>query len=76
MVDGVLASCYASFHHDLAHITMTPIVWFPKIMEGIFGDENGFQGYVQMADDLGHRVLPKKQYYENMIYFPSKNLLN
>ena len=25
MVDRVLASCYAFFDHDLAHITMTPI---------------------------------------------------
>ena len=36
MVDGILASCYASFDHDLAHIAMTPIQWFPEIIEGIF----------------------------------------
>ena len=24
VVDGVLASCYASFDHDLAHIAMVP----------------------------------------------------
>ena len=28
VVDGVLASCYASFDHDLAHITMAPIQLF------------------------------------------------
>ena len=25
VVDGVLASCYASFDHDLAHFVMTPM---------------------------------------------------
>ena len=58
MVDGVLASCYPSAHHDLAHIGMTPIRWFLKIFEWIFGDENGFQGYVRMCEELGMWVIP------------------
>ena len=53
VVDGVLASCYLSTHHDITQITMAPIVWDTKIMEGIFGDENGFQGYVRMVEELG-----------------------
>ena len=67
MIDGVLASCYPSAHHDLAQITMTPITLFPNIMEGIFGDENGFQGYVRMVEDLSLWVLPKEPDYGNMI---------
>ena len=67
VLDGVLASCYPSAHHDLAQITMTPIAWLPKIMEGIFGDENGFQGYVRLVEDLSLWVLPKGPDYENMI---------
>ena len=61
VVDGVLASCYPSAHHDLAHIAMTPIRWFPKISGWIFGDENGILGYVQMAEDFGLWAIPKEQ---------------
>ena len=60
VVDSVLASCYPSAQHDLAHIAMAPIIWFPKIFEWIFGDENGIQGYVKMAEDLGLWILPKE----------------
>ena len=31
VVDGVLASCYAFADHDLAHIGITPMRWFPDI---------------------------------------------
>ena len=33
VVDGVLASCYGSFNHDVAHIIMAPMRWFPGTME-------------------------------------------
>ena len=58
VVNGVLASCYASFHHDLAHIAMTPIRWFPGIIEWIFGDNNGSPAYVDIVGDLGRLLLP------------------
>ena len=29
IVDGVHASCYGSFNHDLAHMAMVPLRWFP-----------------------------------------------
>ena len=35
MVDGVLASCYASVNHDLGHIVMTPIRWFPEMVQWV-----------------------------------------
>ena len=60
VVDGVLASCYPSALHDLAHIAMTPIRIFPIIIEWIFGYEKGILGFVMMAEDLGQWVLPKK----------------
>ena len=41
MVDGVLASCYASFDHDLAHLALTPMQWFPDVLRWVFGEENG-----------------------------------
>ena len=59
VVDGVLASCYPA-HHDLAHIAMTPMRWFSKIFEWVFGNENGILGYVKMAEELGLWVTPIK----------------
>ena len=59
MVDGVLASCYASFDHDLAHLALTPIQWFPTLTEWIFGHQNGIQGFVNIAKIFGRYVVPK-----------------
>ena len=39
MVDRVLASCYATVNHDVVHIRMTPIQWFPDMVQWIFGNE-------------------------------------
>ena len=61
VVDGVLASCYASFDHTLSHIGMTPMRWFPEIMELIFGEENGIQGFAEIAECLGKWLLPFQQ---------------
>ena len=58
IVDGVLASCYASTDHDLAYFAMTPIKWFPEIIEWIFGNENGLQGYVKIVKEFGGWVQP------------------
>ena len=33
VVDGVLASCYASFDHDWAHALTTPLRWLPGLFE-------------------------------------------
>ena len=40
LVNGVLASCYASVDHELAHIGMTGMQWFPQIANWIFGKED------------------------------------
>ena len=63
VVDGVLASCYADFDHDLGHITITPIQWFPEIIRQIFGDDAGFPVFVDMARELGMMMLPHGQYF-------------
>ena len=52
MVDGVLTSCYASSDHDLAHLGMTPIHWFPEIINWVIGGKKGSSGYVNFAKDL------------------------
>ena len=59
MVDGVLASCYASIDHDLAHIGMAPVCRFPMITGWIFGKENESLGYVNILIDVGEWLLPQ-----------------
>ena len=58
VVDGVLASCYASCHHDVSHIGMTPVNWFPEVMQWIFGEDNGFLIYVNVLEHFGRSVFP------------------
>ena len=57
MVEGVLASCYASFDHDLAHFAMTPMQWYPEIIQWIFGVNKGCPGYASFAKEIGRWVL-------------------
>ena len=61
VVDGVLTSCYPTVHHDLAHIVMTPMRWFPDMAEWLFGDDKGWQAYVNIAETLGNWILPSRQ---------------
>ena len=58
VVNGVLASCYPATDHDLAYFAMTPMQWFPNTIEWIFGEENGFQGYVKIVEEFGTWLLP------------------
>ena len=60
VVDGVLASCYASFDHDLAHLVMSPVQWFPEMMLVIFGEDNGSTVYINIMKVLGRWMLPQK----------------
>ena len=57
MVDQVLASCYASSYHDLAHIAMVPIQLFPRITEWIFGEDYESPAYVNIIKYFGNWVL-------------------
>ena len=41
---------------------MTPIQLFPKITEWIFGENNGFQGYSDIAEQMGKWMLPCGQF--------------
>ena len=61
IIDGVLASCYPSGHHDVSHVTMAPMRWFPEIIEWIFGENKGVQVYVSIAEDLGGWLLSNHQ---------------
>ena len=52
MVDEILASCYASVDHNLAHFWMTPLRLFLWMLEKIYGDNNGFQGFAVIAEQM------------------------
>ena len=62
MVDGVLASCYAGFHHDLVHLTMTPMQGFSEVIHWLFGDDTGFPVFVSTVKELG-MFLPPAVYH-------------
>ena len=57
IVDGVLASCYAGFDHDLAHFTMSPMQYFSEVLELTFGNDSGYPFYVSAAGRLGIFIL-------------------
>ena len=58
IVDGVLASCYANFHHDLAHLTMLPMQQLSEVLEWIIGNDTGYPVYVSTAGVIGRFILP------------------
>ena len=58
MVNGVLASCYASFDHDIAHIGLTPIQWIPATVEWLIGEDGGIQTFLKIAKEAGRLILP------------------
>ena len=58
MVNGISASCYAIADHDLAHIVMTPIRWFPEVIYFILGENNGILAYADITEKIGRWVLP------------------
>ena len=60
VVDGVLASCYVFDDHDLAHLLMTPIRWFPNILPLLLGNNNGMHGFISIAEDVGTWMLPRE----------------
>ena len=64
VVDQILASCYASFDHDLAHLMMTPMQWNPEIIEFIFGVNNEYSGYVNIAKEFGRWLLPYRLLFD------------
>ena len=57
IVDGVLVSCYASVDNDSGHIGMTPLRWFPAIMDYVFGEDKGIQVYAKVVENMGQWIL-------------------
>ena len=63
VVDGVLASCYASGHHDVVHITLVLVRYFPQPIMWLFGEENGFSSYIKITQDFHDWVIPTNHLY-------------
>ena len=67
IVDGVLASSYAYFDHDMAHFMVTPLQWFPEIMEWIFGEGIGLPVIVSMMREMAMLMLPEDHVFNHEI---------
>ena len=57
VVDGLLASCYASTQHDYGHNAMAPMLHFPVIMDLIFGKDIRGPVYVTIIEEITKQVL-------------------
>ena len=64
MVDGIMASCYASANHDLAHFSMMPVKLFPNTINWIFDDKNGFPFPIKIMEEVAKWLLPYGQLFE------------
>ena len=62
VVDKMVASCYPSVQHDVAHIGMSPLHWFPTVAQWMFGVDQGFQIFVKIASELGWLIPLGLQY--------------
>ena len=65
IVDGILASSYASVEHNLSHVGMKPLQWFPKEMQWIFGKEDEQISYITSTNDLGKLILSHRHFWQN-----------
>ena len=57
VVDGVLASCYTSVNYDITHIGMTPLQWFPKTVQLVFGEDNGFSAFARIIKESAKSIM-------------------
>ena len=64
IVNGVLASSYGSYIHDLVHVAMTPMQLFPEIMNWIFGEDNGNSVYVKIGQLSGEGAAPNSKLHK------------
>ena len=61
LVDGILASCYAIFDHDTAHVVMKPLLWFPRMMDLLLGDGKSTHTYLYILEFFGKIAVPNWQ---------------
>ena len=64
IVDGVLASCYPSADHDVAHFGMTPMRWFPGMAGWMLGVHDGTQVYAKTCEQIAQWMFPQGFLYD------------
>ena len=64
IVNGVLASCYASVDHDLAQIGMLPMQLYPGIVQWILGKDDRVSAFVSIAKEAGRWIMPFEQFWQ------------
>ena len=64
IVNGVLASCYTSTHHDLAEYIMKPNQWYPAIINWILGIDDGSPVYVTTLKEVKKWLHPNDIQYQ------------
>ena len=74
MVDGVLASSYSSFDHDLAHIILLPVRQFSAMIEWIFGEENKSSVLVNIVKGFSKKMLPYGHFLGTENYFSFRDI--
>ena len=57
IVDGIYASCYASFNHWLANFFMAPLRLWPSLFGSAHVDDE-MPAYAYAIKEIGHFVLP------------------
>ena len=64
VVDEVLASCYASGDHDIVHIILALVRYFPELIMWMFGEENGFSSHIKVIHHFHKWIMPNNHLYE------------
>ena len=67
IVDGVLASCYPSVEHDVAHFAVTPMRWFPGIADWVLGTQDGVPVYVKTCEHIAQWMFPHGLLYDQSL---------
>ncbi|XP_041355990.1 desert hedgehog protein A-like isoform X2 [Gigantopelta aegis] len=57
VVNGMLASCYTTVSHDVAHVFVTPFRWFPWLLAR--HQHDGYSPLVSLLSSVGRMVLSK-----------------
>ena len=50
--------------HDLVHIAIKPLQWFPEMMKSLFGEEDGMPSFRRAAEELGNWLLPYEHAFQ------------
>lgn len=72
LVDGFLASCYASFPHDYSELAFAPVKMFPKFLldDQYSQDKDGVREVVKMIKKAGETLGLRRKVEDNDVEKP------